>query len=58
LALGLGAEVMVAIGALSGRLDIGALMAAIVLVVLFGLWYVWPLAIRARRQRPTRRPAR
>jgi hypothetical protein len=58
LALGLGAEVMVAIGALSGRLDIGALMAAIVLVVLFGLWYVWPLAIRARRQRPTRRPSR
>jgi Family of unknown function (DUF6328) len=58
LALGLGAEVMVAIGALSGRLDIGALMAAIVLVVLVGLWYVWPLAIRARRHGPTRRPSR
>jgi hypothetical protein len=46
LALGLSAEVMVAIGALSGRLDVGALMAAIVLLVLSGLWYVWPLAIR------------
>ena len=55
LALGLSAEVMVALGALSGRLDVGALSAVIVLLVLVGLWYVWPLTIRAHL-RPSARP--
>ena len=55
LALGLSAEVTVAFGALSGRLDIGALAAVIVLLALFGLWYVWPLTIRAHL-RPSARP--
>lgn len=58
LALGLGAEVMVAIGAMSGRLETGALMAAIVLLILFGLWYVVPLAIRVARQTRTQRQTR
>jgi Family of unknown function (DUF6328) len=48
LALGLGAEVMVAFGALTGRVEIGAFIAVLVVLVLFGLWYVWPLAVRAR----------
>jgi hypothetical protein len=58
LALGLAAEVMVAIGALTDRPAIGALTAAVVLLVLFGLWYLWPLAIRAGLQVATRKPSR
>jgi Family of unknown function (DUF6328) len=54
LALGLSAEVMVALGALSGRLDVGALIAAVVLLVLIVLWYVWPLTIRAHLSRRRR----
>jgi Family of unknown function (DUF6328) len=54
LALGLGAEVMVAFGALTRRLEIGALVALLVVLVLFGLWYVWPLAVRARLPRRAR----
>jgi hypothetical protein len=48
LAVGLGAEVMVATAVLSGRSDVGALIGVVVLLILFGLWYAWPLAIRAR----------
>jgi hypothetical protein len=55
LALGLSAEVMVALGALSGRLDVGALIAAMVLLLLFGLWYVWPLIVRSRLRSSQRR---
>jgi hypothetical protein len=55
LALGLSAEVMVALGALSGRLDVGALFAAMVLLLLFGLWYLWPLIIRSRLRSSQRR---
>ena len=58
LALGLAAEVMVAIGALTDQPAIGALTAAVVLLVLFGLWYLWPLAIRAGLQVATRKPSR
>jgi Family of unknown function (DUF6328) len=55
LALGLSAEVMVALGALSDRLDVGALIAAVVLLVLIVLWYVWPLAIRGHLHLSRRR---
>jgi hypothetical protein len=48
LAFGLGAEVMVAMGALTGQLKVGAVIATVVLLVLLGLWYAWPLAVRAR----------
>jgi Family of unknown function (DUF6328) len=54
LALGLGAEVMVAIGALTGSLEIGVFTAVPVLLVLLGLWYVWPMVIRSRLQRSVR----
>jgi hypothetical protein len=50
LAVGLGAGVTVAIGALTGRLEIGAAVGSAILLVLLGLWYVWPLASRARRE--------
>lgn len=46
LASGIGAEVMVAMGALTGRSDIGAMVGGGVLLVLLGLWYAWPLALR------------
>src|SRR5207302_9825736 len=39
LALGLAAEVMVGIGAIAGRVSVGASAAAFVLIVLLGLWY-------------------
>jgi hypothetical protein len=55
LAVGLSAEVMVALGALSGRSDVGALIAAMVLLLLLGLWYVWPLLIRSRLRLSQRR---
>jgi hypothetical protein len=55
LALGLSADVMVALGALSGRLDVGALIAAIVLLTLFGLWCVSTLLIRAHLRLSGRR---
>jgi Family of unknown function (DUF6328) len=51
LALAIAGEVAVAIGVIAGRLAIGAAVAAVVLIVLAALWYAWPLAIRARRQR-------
>jgi hypothetical protein len=51
LALGLGAEIMVAIGALSGRIGLASIVAAVMIVLLFGLWYAWPLAARAHLQR-------
>jgi uncharacterized protein DUF6328 len=51
LAAGLAAAVMVAIGALSDRVDYGAFCAAATLLLLFALWYAWPLALRARMQR-------
>jgi hypothetical protein len=47
LALGLGAEVM-AIGVLTGRIDIGVLVAGLALLMLLGFWYVWPFALRKR----------
>jgi hypothetical protein len=50
LALGLGAEIMVAIGALAGRIGLAALIAAVMVLVLVCLWYLWPLAIRYRLQ--------
>jgi len=51
LALGLGAEIMVAIGALSGRIGLAAGVAAVMIVLLLALWYAWPLAARAYLQR-------
>jgi Family of unknown function (DUF6328) len=54
LALGLAAEVMVAIGALTGSLEIAVFTAVPVLLVLLGLWYVWPMVIRSRLQRSVR----
>ncbi len=51
LALGLGAAVMVALGALSGRMDYAAFIAIAMVLFLVALWYIWPLAIRARLQR-------
>jgi Family of unknown function (DUF6328) len=51
LALAIAGEVAVAIGAITGRLDAGAAVAAFVLIVLCALWYAWPLAVRARLQR-------
>jgi hypothetical protein len=50
LGVGLGAGVTVAIGALTGRLEVGAAVGSAILLVLRGLWYVWPLASRARRE--------
>jgi Family of unknown function (DUF6328) len=50
LAIGLGAAVTVAIGALTGRLEVGLAVGLAVLLVLVGLWYVWPLISRARRE--------
>ena len=58
LALGLAAEVMVAIGVLSGRTDIGALVAGVALLMLLGLWYIWPIALRTRGNRAVERPTR
>jgi len=53
--MGLGAETVVAIGALSNRLDVGAIVGALALLVPLGLWYVWPLALRARLRAAARR---
>jgi hypothetical protein len=49
LAIGLGAAVTVAIGALTGRLELGLAVGSAILLVLLGPWYVWPLVSRARR---------
>jgi len=54
LAIGLGAAVAVAIGALTGQVDIGGTAGLVISVVLFGLWYAWPLASRASRERRTK----
>jgi hypothetical protein len=51
LAVGIGAEVMVAMGALTERSDVGAMVGGGVLLVLLGLWYAWPLAIRVRESK-------
>jgi hypothetical protein len=48
LALGIAAEVVVATAAISGRIEVGVGAALLMLVVLLGLWYAWPLAARAR----------
>ncbi len=48
LALAIAGEVAVAIGAIAGRLDVGAAVAVFVLLVLCVLWYAWPLVIRAQ----------
>jgi Family of unknown function (DUF6328) len=50
LGLGLSAEVFVAIAAISGKADLGVLLALLTLLALAILWYVWPLVIRARQQ--------
>jgi hypothetical protein len=50
LAIGLGAAVTVAIGAITGRLEVGLAVGLAILLVLLGLWYVWPLISRARRE--------
>ena len=49
LGLGLSAEVFVAIAAISGRSDLGVLLALVTLLALGMLWYVWPLVVRARQ---------
>jgi glycosidase len=51
LALGLGAEIMVALGALSGHIGLAGLVSGVMVLILVTLWYLWPLAIRARLQR-------
>jgi hypothetical protein len=55
LAIGLSAGVTVAIGALTGRIVPGAGAGLAVLVALLGLWYIWPLASRARVRRGPQR---
>ena len=47
LALGFSTEVLVAISALTGRMEIGVATGILVLLTLLGLWYAWPLAVRA-----------
>jgi hypothetical protein len=49
LGLGLSAEVFVAIAAISGRSDLGVLLALLTLLALGMLWYVWPLVVRVRQ---------
>ena len=49
LAIALTADVMVAIGALTGRMGVGVVAAVSVLLMLVGLWYAWPLALRGDR---------
>ena len=51
LAVALTADVLVAIGALTGRIEVGVLAAVSVFLMLVGLWYVWPLALRRSLQR-------
>jgi hypothetical protein len=58
LCLGLSGDIYVAVGKSLGNEALGLAAAGLILSLLLAIWYVWPLAIRARLALQTGTPAR